>query len=103
MSEPRPRAPGRVDSRRTVRALQAGTFVSVAAFAAAFALRLVSFESLANSVGALAMVALLLTPPAALATTALELRAARRPHAALAVLVLVILTAAAALALLSAR
>ena len=93
----------RPGERQTILVMTLGTVVSVAIFAAAFVVRLVDLASLADALGTLAVVALLVTPAIALVTTALELRLARGSAAALALLVLLILVAATALALLTTR
>ena len=90
----------RPNARATVLALTAGTVVAVALFAIGFVLRYVGDSASADTVGTIAVVALLLTPAVALATTAVELRRAQGLGTAMAILVLLILAGATVLALL---
>jgi amino acid permease len=88
----------RPSARRTVVALNTGTLVAVALFAAAFVIRLESDDALADRISIVAVIALLATPAAALVTSAFELRRQQRAAAFMAVLVLVVLAAATVLA-----
>lgn len=93
----------RTDSRASVAALVGGTVIAVVVFAVSFALRLLGSVGPSDSVGAVGVVALLLTPAAALLTTSVELRRASRPHWVLALVVVLILAGATVVALVTSN
>ena len=88
----------RADSRATVSVLVWGTLVAVVVFAVSFTIRLIGYDNLSDLVGEAGVLALLVTPVAALVATAVELRRADRRAWVMALVVLLILAAAALLA-----
>ena len=87
----------------TARVLSIGSLVAAVVFVAAFALSIAGATSASVVAATAGVIALLATPALGLVASAVELRSFQPRVAALAVLVLVILSAAALIAFASSR